>query len=107
MRKILNHVFQIFLCSQFTLYGSNISCITKKARFLMIGNGFITKRLKLISLKIKDPNHQCKGFLAWISNLIHSTYKPEPKPNQENKEVAPKLKEPICIFYTKTSNLFS
>ena len=67
----------------------------------MIGNGFITKRLKKITWKIKDLNHQCNGFLAWISNLIHPTYKPEPKPNHKNKKAALKPQNKLCIFSKK------
>ena len=104
MKKILNATFQIFLCSISTHHNLKISCILNMERIFNDWHVLHEKRLKKDYMKIKSQKHQCKGFLAWIFTLIHSSYKHKPKPNAKNLEAAPQIKYTLCIFCQKVQN---
>ena len=104
MTKIANPTFQIFLCSIPTHQSLNISCILKKERIIHDLAYLAWKKIEKDYANSRIQNHQCKRFLAWISNLIQSHIYTQCKPNHRNKQAALRQENNIAIFDQKFGN---
>ena len=91
-----------------SFYAANRSIITPRFRASLIWKDLAMidikrawKRLKKDSLKIKYWIHECKGFLAWIFTLIHSSYKHKANPNAQDLNAALEPENTNSLFLKK------
>ena len=56
-------------------------------------------------MEIKYCSHQCKDLFSENSTLIHSIHKPEARPNAQDLNAAPLLKNKVCVFVKKIKKL--
>ena len=63
------------------------------------------KKIEKDIRKSKIQNHECKGLGLVFLNLNRFRYIYKPKPNDKNKEAAPKLRKQTLHFLIKFSKL--
>ena len=101
-------MFPKSFCAAYSLFMNQIfRASLKRKDSMQLEMVFMAKRLDLISLKTKYPNHQCMDYGLGFSNLIPSSYIGKAKPNEKNTEAALQDQEHIALFFTKYQKLFS
>ena len=106
MTKIANHVFQSFCASYSLIKASVFRAYSKKERIIHDLAYLAWKKIEKDYAKSRIQNHQCKRFLAWISNLIQSHIYTHCNPNAQNRQAAPQTKKQLCIFSQNSENYF-
>ena len=104
MRKILKHVFQIFLYSICTLYSLKISCTSKRERISHDWQCFDEKKIEKDAWKSQIQRHWIHGCWASFSNQNHSSYIYKQTLMPRTQKVALRTNNTLQLFDKKFEN---